>query len=41
MEDIRKNLDTVGKQIQDAAEACGRKAEEVLLVAVSKTRTPE
>ena len=41
MEDIRNNLDTVGKQIQDAAEACGRKAEEVLLVAVSKTRTPE
>lgn len=41
MEDIKKNLETVNRQISDAAEACGRNAEDVLLVAVSKTRTPE
>ena len=41
MEDIKKNLETVGRKISDAAESCGRKREDVLLVAVSKTRTPE
>ncbi len=41
MEDIRANLDTVHGRITDAAEKAGRKEEEVLLVAVSKTRTPE
>ena len=41
MENIRENLKTVNGQIREAAERCGRKAEDVLLVAVSKTRTPE
>lgn len=41
MEDIKKNLEAVSRKISDAAESCGRKPEEVLLVAVSKTRTPE
>lgn len=41
MEDIRKNLETVGTKIKTAAESCGRSAEEITLVAVSKTRTPE
>lgn len=41
MEDIRKNLDKVNAQIKSAAEGCGRSADDVLLVAVSKTRTPE
>ena len=41
MEDIRKNLETVRAQISDAAEIAGRKSEDVILVAVSKTRTPE
>ncbi|MGN0702043.1 MAG: YggS family pyridoxal phosphate-dependent enzyme [Lentihominibacter sp.] len=41
MEDIRKNLETVRKKIDEAAEACSRNGEDVLLVAVSKTRTPE
>ena len=41
MEDIRANLAEINKQIKEAAETCGRKAEDVLLVAVSKTRTPE
>ena len=41
MEDIRKNLSEVSRQIKESAEACGRSADDVLLVAVSKTRTPE
>ena len=41
MEDIRKNLEKVNNEIKAAAEACGRRADDVLLVAVSKTRTPE
>ncbi len=41
MEDIRKNLEKVGAQIKETAESCGRSADDVLLVAVSKTRTPE
>jgi len=41
MEDIRKNLETVGGKIREAAEACGRNAEDIVLVAVSKTREPE
>lgn len=41
MEDIKKNLEAVRKKIDEAAEACGRNGEDVLLVAVSKTRTPE
>ncbi|HIU24948.1 MAG TPA: YggS family pyridoxal phosphate-dependent enzyme [Candidatus Copromorpha excrementigallinarum] len=40
MEDIRANLEKVRAQIGEAAEANGRAAEDVLLVAVSKTRTP-
>ena len=41
MEDIKKNLEAVREKIDEAAEACGRNVEDVLLVAVSKTRTPE
>ncbi len=41
MEDIRGNLDKIRAQIREAAESCGRSADDVLLVAVSKTRTPE
>ena len=41
MEDIKKNLEAVRKKIDEAAEAFGRNGEDVLLVAVSKTRTPE
>ena len=41
MEDIRGNLGIINKQIKFCAEKCGRKAEDVLLCAVSKTRTPE
>ena len=41
MEDIRGNLKKVNGQIKEAAESCGRSAEDILLVAVSKTRTPE
>ncbi len=41
MEDIRDNLKKFEEKKNRAAEACGRKGEEVLLVAVSKTRTPE
>ena len=40
MEDIRANLDKINEQIKTAAEGCGRSADDVLLVAVSKTRTP-
>lgn len=41
MEDIRGNLGIINEQIKLCAEKCGRKAEDVLLCAVSKTRTPE
>ena len=41
MEDIRANLARINEQIKASAEACGRSADDVLLVAVSKTRTPE
>ena len=41
MEDIRGNLNKINGQIKLCAEGCGRKAEDVLLCAVSKTRTPE
>jgi len=41
MEDIRGNLIKINEQIRQAAENCGRNAEDVLLCAVSKTRTPE
>lgn len=41
MEDIRANLSKIRGQIREAAEGCGRTADDVLLVAVSKTRTPE
>lgn len=41
MEDIRMNLTKINEQIKASAEACGRSADDVLLVAVSKTRTPE
>lgn len=41
MEDIRGNLSRVNEQIKLCAEKCGRSADDVLLCAVSKTRTPE
>ena len=41
MEYIRANLEKINEQIKTAAEGCGRSADDVLLVAVSKTRTPE
>lgn len=41
MEDIRANLSEIRRRIGETAERCGRSAEDVLLVAVSKTRTPE
>ena len=41
MEDIRANLEKINEHIKTAAEGCGRSADDVLLVAVSKTRTPE
>lgn len=41
MEDIKANLEKINGQIKCAAEGCGRRAEDVLLCAVSKTRTPE
>lgn len=41
MEDIRGNLEKVRQQIRQSAESCGRSQDDVLLVAVSKTRTPE
>lgn len=41
MEDIRGNLNKINEQIKLCAEKCGRQAEDVLLCAVSKTRTPE
>ncbi|MDO4545135.1 MAG: YggS family pyridoxal phosphate-dependent enzyme [Bacillota bacterium] len=41
MEDIRGNLGKIKEQISAAAKVSGRKEDDVLLVAVSKTRTPE
>ncbi len=41
MEDIRANLEAVHGRISQAASKAGRAEEDVLLVAVSKTRTPE
>ena len=41
MEDIRGNIDRVHERIGAASAAAGRSADEVILVAVSKTRTPE
>ena len=41
MEDIRANLVKINEHIKASAEGCGRNADDVLLVAVSKTRTPE
>lgn len=41
MEDIRGNLEKVRQQIRQSAEGCGRSQDDVLLIAVSKTRTPE
>ena len=41
MEDIKGNLDKVHGRIADAASRVGREASDVVLVAVSKTRTPE
>ena len=41
MEDIKKNLETVRGQISDAAAVVGETGDDVILVAVSKTRTPE
>lgn len=41
MEDIRKNLEDIRGQIEDTAVGCGRDKDDVLLVAVSKTRSPE
>ena len=41
MEDIKKNLEKVNAQIEDAAQKAGRSGDEITLVAVSKTRTPE
>ena len=41
MEDIKKNLETVRGQISEAAQTVGRDGDDVSLVAVSKTRTPE
>lgn len=38
---IRENLETVQKKIAAAAERCGRNAEEIKLVAVTKTYTTE
>lgn len=41
MEDIRANLNKINEEIKLCAEKCGRQADDVLLCAVSKTRTPE
>ena len=38
---IKQNLDIVNQRIRKAAEACGRRPEEVRLVAVSKTMSSE
>jgi pyridoxal phosphate enzyme (YggS family) len=41
MEDISKNLETVHGRIEKAAQSCGRDPGEIILCAVSKTRSPE
>ncbi len=41
MEDIKKNLEVVRGNIKKAAEESGRSPEDIILVAVSKTRDPE
>ena len=41
MEDIKKNIEGVRAKISEAAAAAGRDSDEVILVAVSKTRDPE
>jgi len=41
MSQIADNIRTIQKRIQDAADSCGRKAEEIHLVAVSKKQAPE
>lgn len=41
MSNIHKNLDDLNKKIGDICEKCGRKREDVLLIAVTKTRTAE
>lgn len=41
MENIKKNLESVRSKIEESAEGCGRKEDEITLVAVSKTRDPE
>ena len=38
---IKENLDRVREEIETAARACGRRGEDVLLVAVTKTRSVE
>lgn len=39
MSDIQKQLASVKKRISEAAQACGRKPDEITLLAVSKTRS--
>ena len=41
MEDIKKNLETVRGRIEGAAQTAGETGDDVILVAVSKTRSPE
>lgn len=41
MEDIKKNIEGVRAKISEAAAAAGRNGDDVILVAVSKTRDPE
>ena len=41
MEDIKKNLDMIRGEIVETAQQCGRSADDVLLVAVSKTKPVE
>lgn len=41
MQDIEKNLKSIDEKIRATAESCGRRREDILLCAVSKTRTPE
>ena len=38
---IRENLETVQKKIEAAAKRCGRKSEDIKLVAVTKTYTTD
>lgn len=41
MGNIRENIEKIREEKRLAAESCGRRADDVLLVAVTKTRTPE